>query len=254
MNDPIPYSPSVETPEPDEAETVRELIATLLKISEITYRDGHHALRSVHAKSHALLEGQLTVLPDLPPELAQGMFAACGYLPGAACACPQVPAIFSTTVSPRRGVLAIKVIGVKGIRLPGSETATDAGFRHGQWAGLRGAQCEEIPGQSETAGRHHRQGTGAEVRPFGALRGAEKLLESVGGHSGTLRSLGGEPATQPIGRDLLYPGTDAASASTSPNCRSRPARHALQSLKGAAVKITEAPNALRDAMQEFFTA
>ncbi len=66
MNEPIAYSPSVETAEPDEAETVRELVSTLLKISEITYRDGHHALRSVHAKSHALLEGQLTVLPGLP--------------------------------------------------------------------------------------------------------------------------------------------------------------------------------------------
>jgi hypothetical protein len=43
------------------------------KISETTFKDGGHALRSVHAKSHALLRGRLEVLPDLPATLAQGL-------------------------------------------------------------------------------------------------------------------------------------------------------------------------------------
>jgi hypothetical protein len=37
---------------------------------ETTSQDYHHAVRSVHAKSHGLLDGELTVLDSLP--LAQG--------------------------------------------------------------------------------------------------------------------------------------------------------------------------------------
>ena len=81
MYAPIPYSPSVETAAADEADTIRELVSTLLKISLITYTDGHHALRSVHAKSHALLEGELKVLPNLPAQLAQGIFEVPGTFP-----------------------------------------------------------------------------------------------------------------------------------------------------------------------------
>ena len=66
MLPPIPFAPSLETHEPDEAKTTQELVDTLQKISAITYKDGHHALRGVHAKSHALLEGEMTVLPNLP--------------------------------------------------------------------------------------------------------------------------------------------------------------------------------------------
>lgn len=45
---------------------------------ETTSEHYGHAVRSVHAKSHGILEAELTVLPDLPPELAQGMFAVPG--------------------------------------------------------------------------------------------------------------------------------------------------------------------------------
>jgi hypothetical protein len=50
--------------EVDEFETNRKLVATLRSISEITYKDSGHALRSVHAKSHGLLDAELVVLTD----------------------------------------------------------------------------------------------------------------------------------------------------------------------------------------------
>jgi hypothetical protein len=127
MYAPIPYSPSVELSEPDEAETIRELISTLLKISQITYADGHHALRSVHAKSHALLEGQLTVLPNLPPDLAQGIFEVPATFPVLMRLSSSPGDLLNDSVSTPRG-LAIKVIGVHGARLPGSETDTTQDF------------------------------------------------------------------------------------------------------------------------------
>ena len=78
---PVRYEPVFEHPEPDEAETTRALVETMRKIQEKTFEDGGHALRSVHAKSHALLQGELEVLAGLPPELAQGMAASPGRYP-----------------------------------------------------------------------------------------------------------------------------------------------------------------------------
>jgi hypothetical protein len=72
---PIPFSPSVERLEPDEAETINGLIATMRYVNEKTFADGGHAIRSVHAKTQEILEGYLEVDAHLPFELAQGLFA-----------------------------------------------------------------------------------------------------------------------------------------------------------------------------------
>jgi hypothetical protein len=74
---PLRFSPAVENPRADEADTHAQLVETLLRISTTTYADGHKALRAVHAKSHGLLKGKL-VVRDLPPMLAQGLFARAG--------------------------------------------------------------------------------------------------------------------------------------------------------------------------------
>ncbi len=86
-----------------------------------------------------------------------------------------------------------------------------------------------------------------------ALRGAETLLESVGGGSGTLRALGGEPATHPLG-ETYFTQVPMKFGQYIAKLSLAPASAALKSLKGLAVPITEAPNALRDAMQTFFSA
>jgi hypothetical protein len=250
MNDPIAYSPAVETPEPNEAETVRELIATLLKISETTYRDGHHALRSVHAKSHALLEGQLTVLADLPPQLAQGMFATPGTYPVLLRLSASPGDILNDSVSTPRG-LALKVIGVKGARLPGSEAATTQDFVMINGPAFAAPNVKKFLGSLQLLAGTTDKAPALKAVLSSALRGAEQLLESVGGHSGTLKALGGEPATNPLGETYftqvpLKFGRYIAKLSLAP------ASDTLRALKGAAVNITAAPNALRDAMLEFF--
>ena len=125
--DPVPYSPGIETPEPDEAETTEELLRTLRKISETTYKDGGHALRSVHAKSHALLEGRLDVLDGLPPELAQGIFARRESYPVMLRLSTNPGDILDDSITVPRG-LAMKVLGVEGERLPGAESSTAQDF------------------------------------------------------------------------------------------------------------------------------
>jgi hypothetical protein len=76
---PVRFTPSVERPEPDEAETTQGLIATMRYINEKTLADGGHAIRSVHAKSHGLLRGYLEVDADCREILRKG----CSPSPGA---------------------------------------------------------------------------------------------------------------------------------------------------------------------------
>jgi Catalase len=117
---PVRFSPSVERPDPDEAQTTQGLIAAMRYINEKTLADGGHAIRSTHAKSHGILEGYLEVEADLPAHLAQGLFAKPGRYP-VVMRFSTIPGdILDDSVSTPRG-LAVKVIGVEGERLEGSE-------------------------------------------------------------------------------------------------------------------------------------
>ena len=73
---PVRYQTSVETIGADEAKTIQCLIETMDRIQTIVAEDIGHAKRGVHAKAHGLLVGEFEVLPDLPPVLAQGLFAS----------------------------------------------------------------------------------------------------------------------------------------------------------------------------------
>ena len=117
---PVRFSPSVERPDVDEAKTTQALIATMRYINEKTFADGGHALRSVHAKTHGILQGYLEVNTDLPDDLAQGLFAKPGRYPVVMRFSTLPGDILDDSVSTPRG-LAIKVIGVEGERLEGSE-------------------------------------------------------------------------------------------------------------------------------------
>src|ERR1700733_9323389 len=124
---PVRFSPSVERPEPDEAKTIQGLIAAMRYVNEKTLADGKHAIRSVHAKTQGILEGYLEVDADLPFELAQGLFATLGRYP-VVMRFSTVPGdILDDSVSTPRG-LSVKIIGVKGERLSGSENDVTQDF------------------------------------------------------------------------------------------------------------------------------
>lgn len=112
---PVPYSPELEQPRADEADDIEKIVEALHKNNERAYKKFKHGLRDAHAKSHAILRGELIVNPDLPEVLAQGIFAAQRSYP--------VIARISTTSGvlrsdKNRGVrgLGIKAIGVHGER------------------------------------------------------------------------------------------------------------------------------------------
>jgi catalase len=249
MNNAIPYAPGVERPEPDEAHTTQELIETLTKISATVYEDSQHALRSVHAKSHGLVRGSLAVKSDLPAELAQGLF-------GQATVYPVVVRLSSTpgdwlkdSVSTPRG-LAIKIFNAPGERLPDAQGHTqDFIFVNGPAFAAPDAR-HFLKNLKLLAGTTDKSPALKSALSL-ALRSVERVVEAAGGQSGTLKSLGGHPATHPLGETyftqvpLLYGAYMA-------KLRLRPAAPELIGLIDQAVDIRHSPNALRDKIREFF--
>lgn len=124
---PIPYRPDLEQPRPDEEELIDKIIASLRKNNERAYKKFKHGLRDAHAKSHAILRGELIVNAGLDAELAQGLFAEPRSYP--------VIARISTTSGVLRGDrirgvrgLALKVLGVQGPRAVEDDQDTTQDF------------------------------------------------------------------------------------------------------------------------------
>jgi len=69
------YADVVETVPADEAEDIRLTIAAMRRVLEQTFKQTGQRRRDVHVKSHGCALGTMQVLPNLPAELAQGIFA-----------------------------------------------------------------------------------------------------------------------------------------------------------------------------------
>lgn len=114
MNPPLPYSPDIETIDPGEP-ALFDRIAAVMRAGGRAARDGAGpGGRLSHVTTIAGLKGELLILPNLPPELAQGLFvpgrrypvvARLSHLPG--------EDLDDRGVSSHRG-LAIKLFGLFG--------------------------------------------------------------------------------------------------------------------------------------------
>ena len=78
MRAPVRYSPDVEVVKPDEGETIEGLNQTFDTILQTVANDSGHAVRSVHAKAHGILEGVLRIDPSLPPRAGPGTVRQAG--------------------------------------------------------------------------------------------------------------------------------------------------------------------------------
>ena len=247
---PLPYDPAYEVPEAHEAQTLASLMNTLHGISETTFKHSGHAIRSVHAKSHGLLRGELRVLQGLPPTLAQGIFARPGSWP-VVMRLSTVPGdILDDSISTPRG-LAIKVVGVEGERLEGSEGATTQDFV------LVNGRSFPAPGAAKFLTSLKLLAPTTDKAPnlkkavSAVLRGAERVVEAFGGESATLKGLGGHPETHILGETffsqapILF-GPYMAKVSVAPVSAE------LVALKNAKLKLNGHPNGLREAVLDFF--
>lgn len=198
MSHPVRFSPSVEQPEADEAETIRGLEEQFKKILETTSRDYGHAVRSVHAKGHGLASGTFRVHEGLPPELAQGLFARAGEFEAILRLSTNAGDILDDSISLPRGI-ALKIMGVEGERLPGSEGNTTQDLILVNGPAFAASTPKQFLGNLKLLASTTDKAEGAKKVLSAFLRGAEAALEAVGSSSPTLTTLGGARPVHPLG-------------------------------------------------------
>lgn len=247
---PVRYSPDVEDIQPDEPQIARDLAETMLSISEKTYADSGHAMRAVHAKSHAILGATVQVLDNLPPELAQGIFAEPQRYEAVIRLSTTPGDLLHDSISTPRG-MALKILDVEGERLPGSEDSRSQDF-----VMVNGKEFNSPSGKAFLKNLKLLAATtdrmeGIKEVIAAVFKSAEKALESVGGESAALKSMGGNPETHILGTSFFtqlpirYGQYIAKMAVV-------PASANLKALVDATVDTSKDPNVIRHETERFF--
>lgn len=202
---PVVFTPDMEQTAPDEIATIAELVDVFLGMAHTVAEYEGHAFRAVHAKGHALLRGQLTVLDGLPPMYAQGLFAQPGsYSALMRLSSPPAEQLSDQVSTPR--AVALKLMRVPGERVPESRDHDTQDFL------MVNAPTFTRPGPKEFLKDAQLLASTTEKAPeakemlSSVLQAAEHVLEAMGGESQTLKTMGGEPATHPLG-DTFYAQT-----------------------------------------------
>ena len=117
------YHAAIETPAPDEDETIAAIIAAMTRESETTAARYGRAVRASHAKVSGVVTGTLHIPDALPPELKQGLFAAGGTYQAIIRFAQGPGELLKDSVSTHRG-MAIKLLGIAGEKLPGHAEPT----------------------------------------------------------------------------------------------------------------------------------
>ena len=245
----LPYNDDVETISPDEDRTIKEIVASLARVSQALARRYDHAVRPSHGKSHGLLKGTLTVRGGLPEPLAQGLFAKPRTYDLLARLSTEPGELLADTIHTPRGI-ALKVIGALGPMLSQHEGEITQDFllssgRRFAVADLNGFLrvqrfLEEIAGLPEG------------MKQAGTALGftANKALHLLGSES-TLLDFFGHPHTHPLGESYfsqapLRYGRYVAKLGLFP------ASEELQSLVGTTLEPSSGYSVLKDAVVAHF--
>lgn len=249
---PVRYTPTVETPEPYEAETSQGINEALHDILEITSKDYGHAVRSVHAKAHGLLEGEITFAADLPPELAQGMAAQSGTHGCFLRISTNAGDILPDGVSLPRG-LAIKILDVAGERLPGSEGESTQDLVMVNGPVFSAAHASQFLSSLKLLAKTTDKAEGGKVVLSAALRGTEAVIEAFGGQSVQIISMGGHPATHPLGESFFSQTAFRYGDHIAKFCVTPVSPHLL-ALAGTPIELDGRPDALLEEIDAVIAA
>ena len=244
LNAPTRYTPDVEEVRPDEAAVVEQLKDSFRHILDTTSKDYGHAVRSVHAKAHGIAKGTLTVHPGLPPELAQGLFARPGDYEAIFRLSTNPGDILSDEIGLPRG-LALKVLGVEGDRLPGSEGDTVQDFVMVNGPVFAAPDAKAFAKNLKLLAATTDKAEGAKTVFSHILRAVEAPLEVIGLPSATLQQLGGAPNTHPLG-ETYYSATPYRYGDHIAKLALFPVSLALTRLTGEIVSTRGRPDALRE--------
>lgn len=232
----------------DESDTIHALQTVFANMAKKVADAEDHASRAVHAKGHALVRGKLTVLDNLPPQLAQGLFGQAGtydvLLRWSSPPAEQLPDGVST---PR--AVAMKVLNVPGARLDAAKSGNSQDFLmvNGPVFSTPDPQGF-LKSVKLLAATTNATETGKKIISA-VLRTAEGALEAVGGQSGTLKSMGGEPQHHPLG-ETYFSQTPYLYGQYMAKLSLAPVAPELLSLDGAAIETED--DAQRHAIQSHF--
>ncbi len=245
----LPYSPSVEQPAPDEHVVFDELSRTMQHITRTMAARYRNAYRPVHAKSHGLLVGTLTVLPSLPDHLAQGLFAKADSHPVLMRFSTNPGDLLADNVSSPRG-LAVKVLGVEGEMVPNHAGETTQDFVCVDADRFGAPDPAGFLKQIKLFDKNLNVSEGAKHVVSVTARAINATIGVVGLHSATLEGIGA-PAVHILGESFttvtpLRYGRYVAKLGFAP------ASESLRKLTGESVDLGDDYNALEELIKKFF--
>jgi catalase len=242
------YAPTVEQPLPNEAATFDELSATMQHITRTMAKRYRHAYRPVHAKSHGLLVGTLSIPVQAHP-FAQGLFAEAGTYPVIMRFSTNPGDLLADSVSSPRG-LAIKILNVQGEMVASHRGNTTQDFV------CVNAKSFPVPDpagfleQIKLLDKTLELPETVKQAVSTVTRGVNALFSAVGIHNATLDSLG-HPYTHILGETYstiapLRFGDYIAKIAIVPGSEN------LKALAGKHVDAGDGYNALEDLIKQFF--
>jgi hypothetical protein len=251
LGSPVRFNASVERVEPDEAKTIQGLIAAMRYVNEKTLADGGHAIRSVHAKTQGILEGYLEVDAHLPSELAQGLFATSSRYP-VVMRLSTVPGdILDDSVSTPRG-LSVKIIGVKGERLSGSEGDVTQDFVLVNGPAFGAPTPKKFLPVITLLARTTDRAQGLKKLLSAVMRQVQRTIVAVTGRPNlTVATLGGQPETHILG-ETFYNQAPVRFGDFIAKISVAPISPELVALEQAPLNVNGVPNGIRDAVVDFF--
>jgi len=246
---PLPFDPAEEKPEAGEDKVVEGFLETFHGIQETVLKDSGHAERAVHAKRWGLFEGELTVLEDLLPHYAQGLFATPLVTHPVILRVSSIPGdILDDEITVPHG-LGLKVLNVTGDRLPGSEgdTTQDFVMVNGPAFNTPNAKMflTNLKALAATTDKAEGLKKGASVMN----RALESVIEAFGGESRTLKSMGGAPMTHPLG-DAFYSQTAFRYGDYVAKFSVAPVSDNLTALADKSVDVKGKPDGFRELVSE----
>ena len=247
---PVRYRTDVEQPVEGEDDLDRKLTETMLRISETVWNDTGHVRRSVHAKSHGVLRGEIEILPSTPAEYAQGMFARPARLPVILRLSTTPGDVLDDKVSTPRG-MALKVIGVEGERLPGSEGDVTQNFVFGNSPAFNAPDSRSFLKNVRKLGAATDVAPGAKKVVSAVSRGLEHVLEGFGGQSTVLTTYAGQAMTHILGDSFYSQAALRHGDHVAKLCIS-PISPNLLALHNAPLDLAGKPDGLREAVRAFF--
>lgn len=247
---PLSFDRSAEQPQPGDQAAIESINTLMHGILETTWADYGHSVRSVHAKSHGLLQGELRVFDGLPESLAQGLFAKGATYPVVLRISTNPGDILDDTVSSPRG-MAMKIIGVEGDRLPGSEADTTQDFVMVNGPAFVAPNAAGFNKSLKLLAATTNTGQGWKKAFSALLRGTVAGLNAIGVEGGGLKALGGQAMTHPLG-ETFYTQTPFRHGRYIAKLSLAPVTASLKVLKDKSVDLAGKPNGLRSAVIDYF--